>query len=97
MDPVQFAIWRFRHAEGVMANVTKWDLNSCIINVDNKEILIVYDTTNNRITIKRNNDPFAASITCTFDEFQDQMKALGFYEERPANERHSLSYESKKI
>lgn len=95
MDQVQFALWRFRNAEGVMDYVKKWDLNSCTMTIGKETILITYNMANETIIITRKDDPYSMPINTTFKEFVATMKSLGFYKERSRINRHSLSYKSE--
>lgn len=95
MDQVQFALWRFRNAEGVMAGVKRWNLSECELYINGKSILITYDQINEEAHISNKNDPFTLPITCPFKDFVKTMTALGYYVERPMIERHSLSCSEK--
>lgn len=95
MDVTQFAIWRFRNAEGVMKYIKSWNSTECVLNVKGKTVKITYNLKDETISIMDKLSPFAVPIVVKFDEFVKTMKSLGYYEERPASERHSLSYQQE--
>lgn len=92
MDITQFAVWRFRNAEGVMKYVKSWNNTECVLDIKGKIIKIAYNLKNETISIQDSVSPFAMPIVVKFDEFVPTMKKLGYYELRPDTERHSLSY-----
>lgn len=89
---MQFALWRFKNSEGVIQGVKKWDLNSCLLSINNKNFIIKYDYQKEEATISNCDDEFTIPITCSFNDFVDTLKSLNIYFERPRIERHSLSY-----
>lgn len=91
MDPTQFALWRFRHAEGVMDYIQSWNTTECVLNIKGKVVKIVYNPTTEEATISIPNDRFNIPITCKLSEFVSTMTKYGFYKERTIN-RHNLSY-----
>lgn len=91
MELAAFAMWRFRNAEGVMKYIKSWNLTECVMNVKGREVKLEYDMKNETVTINTTGI-FSAPVTVPFKDFVEKMKSLGFYEERPANERHTLSY-----
>lgn len=93
MDITQFAIWRFRNAEGVMKYIKSWNGTECVLDVKGKIVKITYDLKNETISIQDKLSPFAQPIVVRFDEFVPTMKKLDYYELRPDSERHSLSYQ----
>lgn len=92
MDLVQFALWRFRNAEGVMKYVVSVNMSECQLNVNGIKVKLTYKPTEEQVVISYVDDPFKMPITVPFKEFVDTMKKLGFYELRPDNERHSSSW-----
>lgn len=93
MDPTQFAMWRFRNAEGVMDYVQSWNSTECILNVKGKIIKITYNPATEDVTISEN--VYSLPINCKFSDFVNTMTKLGYYKERTVN-RHSLSYKVPK-
>ena len=91
MDQVQFALWRFRNAEGVMKHVVSVGLSECELNVKGTKLKLTYKQTEEQVVISYIDEPFRKPVTVSFSEFVDTMKKLGFYELRPDNERHSCS------
>ena len=92
MDPVQFALWRFRNAEGVMKYVVSVNMTECQLNVNGIKVKLTYKPTEEQVVISYVDDPFKMPIAVSFKEFVDTMKKLGFYEIRPDNERHASSW-----
>ena len=92
MDLVQFALWRFRNAEGVMKYVVSVNMTECQLNVNGTKVKLTYKPAEEQVIISYVDDPFKMPITASFKEFVDTMKKLGFYELRPDNERHSCSW-----
>ena len=92
MDQVQFALWRFRNAEGVMKYVVSVGMSECELNVKGTKIKLTYKPTEEQVVISYIDDPFRQPVTVSFAEFVNTMKKLGFYELRPDNERHSCSW-----
>ena len=91
MDPVQFALWRFRNAEGVMKYVVSVNMTECQLNVNGTKIKLTYKPTEEQVVISYVDDPFKMPIAVSFKEFVDTMKKLVFYEIIPDNERHASS------
>ena len=92
MDQVQFALWRFRNAEGVMKYVVSVGMSECELNVNGTKLKLTYKPTEEQVVISYIDDPFRQPVTVSFAEFVNTMKKLGFYELRPDNERHSCSW-----
>ena len=92
MDQVQFALWRFRNAEGVMKYVVSFNWTECQLNIKGTKVKLSYKPAEDHVIISYTDDPFKMPITTSFKEFVDTMKKLGFYELRPDNERHSSSW-----
>ena len=92
MDQVQFALWRFRNAEGVMKYVVSFNMTECQLNVNGTKVKLAYKPNEDHVIISYVDDRFKMPITVSFKEFVDTMKKLGFYELRPDNERHSCSW-----
>ena len=92
MDLVQFALWRFRNAEGVMKYVVSVNMTECQLNINGTKVKLTYKPAEEQVIISYVDDPFKMPITASFKEFVDTMKKLGFYELRPDNERHSCSW-----
>ena len=92
MDQVQFALWRFRNAEGVMKHVVSVGMSECELNVGGTRVKLTYKPTEEQVVISYIDDPFRQPVTVSFAEFVNTMKKLGFYELRPDNERHSCSW-----
>ena len=95
MNLVEFALWRFRHAEGVMKYVVSYNTSECKMNVKGTKITLTYKPEEGKIVISYTNDGYKAPITTTFADFEKTMTELGFYELRPDSERHSSSYNPK--
>lgn len=91
MDQVQFALWRFRNAEGIMKHVVSVGMSECELNVNGIRVKLTYKPTEEQVVISYIDEPFRSPIAVSFAEFVDTMKKLGFYELRPDNERHSCS------
>ena len=91
MDQVQFALWRFRNAEGVMKHVVSVGMLECELNVKGTKLKLTYKPTEEQVVISYIDEPFKKPVIVSFSEFVDTMKKLGFYELRPDNERHSCS------
>ena len=91
MDQVQFALWRFRNAEGVMKYVVSVGMSECELNVNSTKLKLTYKPTEEQVVISYIDEPFRKPDTDSFSEFVNTMKKLGFYELRPDNERHSCS------
>lgn len=94
MGPVEFAMWRFRNAEGVMDFVKSWNMTECILDIDGKSIKITYDPEKEIATIEEPGRIFGSPIQVPFKEFVKTMTKLGYYTERLDN-RHSLSYKNQ--
>lgn len=92
MDQVQFALWRFRNAEGVMKYVVSFNMTECQLNVNGTKVKLTYKPNEDHVVISYVDDPFKMPITVSFKDFVDTMKKLGFYEIRPDNERHASSW-----
>lgn len=92
MDPTQFAVWRFRNAEGVMKYVVSYNTTECVMNVNGTRLKLNYKPDVENVVVSYMDDPFKAPITIPFKDFVTTMTDLGFYELRPREERHSCSY-----
>ena len=92
MDLVQFALWRFRNAEGVMKYVVSFNMTECQLDINGTKVKLTYKPEVDQVVISYVDDPFKLPITVSFKEFVDTMKKLGFYELRPDNERHTSSW-----
>ena len=51
MDPVQFALWRFRNAEGVMKYVISVNMTECQLNVNGTKIKLTYKPAEEQVVI----------------------------------------------
>lgn len=94
MDPVQFALWRFRNVEGVMKYVVSVNLTECSLNVKGTKVKLTYDPKQEKVTISYIDDPYRIPVTTSFNDFVKTMTDLGFYELRPDTERHACSWGS---
>lgn len=93
MGPVDFMMWRFRHAEGVMSYVKSWNLNECVLNINGKLIKITYYPDKELAKVKEDS-PYALPIDVPFKEFEKTLTSMGYFKERSDN-RHLLSYPAK--
>lgn len=91
----EFAVWRFRNAEGVMDYVQSWNATECILNVNNVHIKIVYDYTNEIAKVSNLDDSLMFDTAIPFKDFVSTLTAMGYYKERTVN-RHALSYKDRK-
>ena len=95
MGLTEFAVWRFRNAEGVMDYVQSWNATECILNVNGTRIKITYDYVNEVATISNLNDTLMFDTQVSFKDFVSTLTNMGYYKERTYN-RHSLSYKDRK-
>lgn len=90
MGLVDFALWRFKNAEGVMSYVKSWNMNECVLDVNGKLVHITYQPDKEIATIKED-DIFGLPIEVPFKKFQATLTKLGYFKERTEN-RHMSSY-----
>jgi hypothetical protein len=95
MNLTDFAIWRFRNAEGVMDYVESWNATECRLNVNGKHIKITYDIEHEIATISNLDNEFMFDTKVSFKDFVSTLTSLGYYKERTVN-RHSLSYKDRR-
>ncbi len=95
MNLTEFAIWRFRNAEGVMDYVQSWNATECILNVNNVHIKIAYDYVNEIAQVSNLDDPLIFDTVIPFKDFVNTLTTMGYYRERTVN-RHALSYKDRK-
>ena len=89
MTPDQFMLWRFRNIEGILADIRTWNMTECIFNNGSR---ILYDNTNEIITIENHNTILSKTETMRFSEVsKHKLFCMGF-KERSDKERHSCSY-----
>lgn len=93
MNLSEFAIWRFKNAEGVMDYITRWNATECELNVRGKRILITYDMEHDTASFSNIDDPYNLPVTCSFKDFQKTLTQYGYFKERTIN-RHAQSYKS---
>ena len=91
MEQAEFAIWRFKNAEGVMDYVKTWNLTECVMDVKGKCVKLVYDVAAETVTISEPNSLFGKTTVVPFTDFVETMKKLGYYKPRDRKFRHYLS------
>jgi hypothetical protein len=91
MGLVDFALWRFRNAEGVMSYVKSWNMTECVLDVNGKIVKITYHPDEETATIQ-DNDIYSMPVETSFKNFKDTLTRLGYYKERPIETRHMCSY-----
>lgn len=89
MSTDQFMLWRFRTLEGILADIKSWNLNECVFENGSR---ILYDNTNEIITIENHNSTFPKTETMRFCELTKQKLFCMGFKERPEIDRHTGSY-----
>ena len=84
MGPVEFMMWRFRHAEGVMSYVKSWNLNECVLSVNGKRIKITYYPDKELAKVKEES-PYALRIDVEFKDYENTPQSMRYIRERPDN------------
>ena len=106
MDISSFAIWKFRHIEGLLKNMFAYDVETTkyVDPATNLVSWIRYNYKDETVTIERTvkkKDSFwsmieteeieTKKIDCKLSELESRLKELGMYEERQLTDRHSLA------
>ena len=103
MDLVNFAIWKFRHIEGILRGMQSFDVTTTkYVDPVSKEVSwIHYDMAAEKATVERTEVKhsmfFGETVTgtqkidCKFSDLVRTLKDLKMYQELPPDEHHVLA------